>query len=608
MDGTTVHNAKQLTQWFSKINYDLVALDTEVSSLRYSEMELAGVSLCDGAHSVYVDCLNGDEYDSLLEVLRTEIPKIKQLIMHNAPFDMKVLYKYKISHTLKVVCTMVSSFLLDENNGVGLKELAVRYLGVQKSDVLPFEKAVVQGFKSEMFYSYARRDAEWTWELWRLLGPRLEEESLSSLFFDIEMPFQFVLRDLEINGVLIDRAALSTLRSGLDEEIIRLQLETYKAGGVQYSKQTDLWGAVTYTGELNLNSPKDLSEFIQHKLGLTLTEQSDTGHWSVDKHVLEGLSAKHEFCRYLLEYRCAIKLKTMFLDKAPLFVDSDGRIRASFNNCVARTGRLSSSNPNLQQLPKKGTSCGSIRSLIIAKPGYKLLALDYVGQELRILAEVSRDLTMIEAFILGKDLHLTMANSFFQLGIPESLLYTQHPKYAETAKKYKEFRDKSKIINFGIAYGKTATGFAKDWNIPIEEAEGIVEAYFAAAPRVRGAIEYCKGKLDADGYVCNLAGRRRRLITENNHSYRQAFNFLIQGFCADLVKKAAVNTRSIIDDHPEWDCRIIMQVHDELIFELKEEYVSTVAPQIQSIMEHAWPNLCIPMAVSMSSGNNYSEV
>lgn len=604
MQGSTITTAKELTQWLRTLNYDLVALDTEDTSLRQYDLECIGISLCDGQQSCYIDLLDGDEYEAVLAILKTEIPKIKRLILHNAPFDLRVLYKLGINTTESIIDTMVAAFLLDENNSVGLKELATRYLG--KADVITYEQAAAHGFKSETFYNYARHDAEWTWELWGLLGPRLKEESLSSLFFDIEIPFSFVLRDLEINGVLIDQTALSVLQKGLSAEIDRLQIETYKAGGIQYRQETDLLGSVAIVGDLDLNSPKQLSEFIQQKLGLTLTQQSEkTGQFSVDKYVLEGLVHKHEFCRYLLKYREAAKLKSMFLDKAPEFIDGDGRIRASFNNCVARTGRLSSSGPNLQQLPKKGTEFGSIRSLIIAKPGYKLLAADYAGQELRILAEVSRDLTMIEAFILGKDLHLTMANNFFKLGIPESLLYTNHPQYKEVCKKYKEYRDRSKTINFGIAYGKTAVGFSEDWNVSKDEATRVVESYFAAAPRVRDAIELCKHSLDLDGYVANLSGRKRRLERQNNHSYRQAFNFLIQGFCADLVKKAAGLVRKAV--RPEWDCSVILQVHDELVFELKEEYAIVALPIIKNILEHAWPGLCVPMCVDVHIGDNYEQ-
>jgi DNA polymerase-1 len=526
--------------------------------------------------------------------------------MHGAPFDMRVLSKLGVTHTEDIVCTMTAAFLLDENSEVGLKALAVRYLGVAPAEAVPWEKAVTHGFKSDLFYSYARRDAEWTWALWALLGARLRDESLVSLFFDIEMPFQFVLRDLEMNGVLMDLSSLSTLREGLQEEIIALRLAAYKAGGIEYTQQRNLLGDMEYVAGVDIDSPMQLSSFIVDTLGIELTDQSESGHFSVDKHVLEGLEHKHEFFHCLLQYRRASKLMQMFLEKAPTFVDGDGRIRASFNNCVARTGRLSSSSPNLQQLPKKGTSHGSVRSLLVSPPGYSLLAADYAGQELRVLAEVSRDLTMIEAFILGKDLHLTMANKFFRLGIPELLLYEKNPAFEANRSKYKEPRDKSKTINFGIAYGKTAQGFAADWNITLAAAETIVDDYFKAAPRIKDAIDECKLFLDSHGYVVNLAGRRRRLETRKNHSYRQAFNFLIQGFSADLVKLAAVKVRAELRNHPEWDCRIVLQVHDELCWELRDEYVAEATIVIKRILEHTWP-LSVPMVVDIKSGKNYER-
>lgn len=621
MIGQTIKTSKELKTWFTTLDRSCAALDTETTSLKQEELECIGVSLCgesvitdsDGnkvsncKQSCYIDLLDGHEYSKLIDILRTEIPTISRLIFHNAAFDMRVLAKVGIHHTQNVVCTMTAAFLLDENNDVGLKELVVRYLGVDPAQVVHFEEAMVNGFKSDLFYSYARRDAEWTFELWSLLGAKLEEENLTPLFFDIEMPFQFVLRDLEMNGILMDTGSLSTMRQSLNEEVCKLQRATYEAGGIKYTQQINLLGEVEYVADVNLNSPIQLSSFIVDTLGIPLTEPtSEPGVFSVDKGILEGLENKHPFFHCLLEYRKSNKLKTMFLDKAQTFVDSDGRIRASFNNCVARTGRLSSSKPNLQQLPKKGTSLCSIRSLLIAQPGYKLLAADYAGQELRVLAEVSRDLTMIESFILGKDLHLTMANRFFGLGIPESLLYEKHPKHQEVRSKYKDQRDRSKTINFGIAYGKTATGFSEDWNISYEDAEEIVNQYFKSAPRIAEAIDRCKRFLDDNGYAVNLAGRRRRLPVGNNRAYRQAFNFLIQGFSADLVKLAAGNLYRELLLYPDWDCRVVLQVHDELVYELREEYVETALPIIKYTLEHAWP-LSVPMVVDIKVGNNYSE-
>lgn len=604
-NGRTLQTAQEVQGWFDTLDYSLVSIDTETTSLRQLELECTGISLCDGKQSCYIDLLNAEEYSGLINILKTKIPQIRRLIFHNAPFDMRVIAKMGIEHTTDIVCTMTAAFLLDENNDVGLKALAVRYLGVEKASVVTFEDAVKGGFKSNLFYEYARRDAEWTWALWSLLGPKLDSDNLTHLFFNIEMPFQFVLRDLEMNGVLIDNSALSTMRQSLNEEICKLQRATYDAGGIKYTQQTNLLGEVELVAEVNIDSPSQMSSFIVDTLGIALTEPtSRPGQYSVDQSILEGLVNKHPFFRCLLQYRQLSKLKTMFLDKAPTFVDSDGRIRASFNNCVACTGRLSSSKPNLQQLPKKGTSFCSIRSLLVAPPGYKLMAADYAGQELRVLAEVSRDLTMIESFILGKDLHLTMANKFFGLNIPEPLLYESNPKFSAIKDKFNSQRNRAKAINFGIAYGKTGRGFAEDWQISQEAAEEVVAQYFEAAPRVRDAIENCKRFLDSHGYVVNIAGRRRHLPVVNFRAYRQAFNFLIQGFSADLVKLAASNVYREILKHPAWDCRIVLQVHDELVYELKEEYISEALPIIKYQLEHVWV-LSVPMVVDIKVADNY---
>jgi DNA polymerase-1 len=607
MERTIIHTAADLKQWFRTLNRQLVALDTETSSLKYFNLEAMGISICDGKQVCYVDLLDADNYEPLLRVLREEIPTLKSLIMHGAPFDMRVLHKLDIVHTEDVLCTMTAAFLVDENSPVGLKSLAVKYLGVPEDVAQSYSKAVTQGFKSDTFYRYAMNDAEWTFCLWNVLQQLLQAESLNDLFYNIEMPFQFVLRDLEINGILVDQGRLGIMRHDLSSTVLDLEKATYEAGSIEYQENRTLLNERELSSALNLGSPDQLSRFLQECQGIKLTQQSEQGHFSVDKFVLEQLALDNEFVRCLLKYRAAHKLLTMFVDKAPKFIDPDGRIRAHFNSCVARTGRLSSSEPNLQQLPRDNEEHGSIRSLFISPPGYTLVAADYAGQELRVLAEVSRDLTMIEAFILDQDLHLTMANKFFGLGIPQPLLFTSHPKYEEARKKYKAYRDKSKTINFGIAYGKTAVGFAHDWNISLQEAEQVVEQYFEAAPRVKEAIDATSAFLDQRGYVATLAGRRRRLAKGVKRSYRQAFNMLIQGFCADLVKAAAGKVHKLTQAHPEWDCRIVLTVHDELVYEMKTDYVTEAMPLIKDTMEHAWPPLAVPMCVDIGCGQTYEE-
>jgi DNA polymerase-1 len=607
MQGSIIQTPDKLRTWLSTLSYDCVALDTETTSLNYLQLDIIGVSLSDDNQVCYIDCWSKYK-EPLLEILREEIPKIRQLVCHNISFDAKVLYKLGISHTTNIVCTMTAMHLLDENGPKGLKDLAQRYLGA--TNTIGYEKAIVLGYKAELFYQYACNDAKWTIQLWRLIEPWLKEQQLYSLFFDIEMPFQYVLRDLEVNGVLIDRSALDNAEQRLRKEWRGLQLACFNAGGIKYQTQHMLFGDAEYVGEINLDSPSQLSKFIVGRLNVQLTQQSESGRekdlYTVDKAVLEGLRDTHPFFSRLLDYRAVSKVLNTFLEKLPLYIDSDGRVRASFNNCVARTGRLSSSNPNMQQLPRPDTVGGCVRELLIPKPGYVFLAADYSGQELRVLAEVSRDPTMIGAFIAGQDVHLTTANDFFELGIPNELLFTAHPGYPEVKKKFEESRSLAKTINFGISYGKTATGFAKDWNVSKDEAQKTIDNYFDKFPRIKAAIEKCTQQVIRHGYVRNLAGRIRRLESGQKRSYRQAFNFLIQGYSADMIKQAAIKVFWLLQKHPEWDCRIVLSVHDELVYEIKEEYADVAIPLIKYEMEHA-VSICVPLVVDIHKGKNYAE-
>jgi DNA polymerase-1 len=590
----------QLRKLWSQLNKELVACDSEYSSFNYLEMEVYGLSFCDGEVSFYVDLLSSE---SLLEELRPRLIEVDNLILHNAPSELKVFQKLGIPHTENIRCTMTMAHLLDENQPKSLKELAERYLRVATTD---FEEAVSHGVQSPEFYDYACADAEWTYQLWLMLKSRLGDQALESLFYDIEMPFQYVLRDLEINGVLVDQTNLIREREWLRQRLVEMQRDLYESGGIKYVAGENLLGEPYLESELNLNSSAQLSEFIRNRLGISLVEVSKDGHYSVAKHVLKGIQNQHAFIPKLLEYRAATKLLNSFLEKLPKHVDWDGRVRASFNNCVAVTGRLSSSDPNMQQLPKSGASLVNVRSMIVAPEGYTLIAADYSGQELRVLAEVSRDLTMIKAFIKGQDVHLATANEFFKLGIPDDLLFTSHPGYKEIAAKYKTYRDKAKTINFGIAYGKTAVGFAKDWNVSKEEAQNVVNQYFAQFPRIKEAIKRCARQVDSQGFVTNLAGRRRRLPTSSKRSYRQAFNFLVQGFSADMVKAAGARVNSLRLGHPEWDLRWVLQVHDEYLWECKEGYVDEAMPLIKREMEGAM-QICVPLVVDISKGQNYAE-
>lgn len=246
-----------------------------------------------------------------------------------------------------------------------------------------------------------------------------------------------------------------------------------------------------------------------------------------------------------------------------------------------------------------------LRSFFIAPKGKVLLAADYSGQEVRILAHITQDPTLIEAFAKNQDPHLAVANKFFDLGIPEKCLSTLHPEYEEYKTKYKKERYDSKTINFSIAYGKSAYGFAADWGVSVSEAEKFIDSYFERFPKIKAAIERCNELVYKQKAIRNIMGRIRRFDYVDNRVLRQSFNFLIQGAAADMVKKAAGDTYKLCQLHPEWDCKFILAVHDELVYEINDEYKDIALAEIKYTMEHAI-ELCVPMIVDINYGLNYS--
>jgi DNA polymerase I len=247
-----------------------------------------------------------------------------------------------------------------------------------------------------------------------------------------------------------------------------------------------------------------------------------------------------------------------------------------------------------------------IRSFIIAPPKKVLIVADYAGQEVRILAHITQDPTLLEAFAKNQDPHLAVANKFFDLGIPEECLCTLHPEYEEYRTKYKKERYDSKTINFSIAYGKTAYGFAADWNVSVAKAEKFIEDYFKRFPKIKDAINKCNRLTREQKAIRNLTGRIRRFDYIDNRAYRMAFNFCIQGAAADMMKKAAGDTYKLCQKYLDWDCKLIMSVHDELVYEIYKKYVDEALPIIKSTMENA-VKLCIPMLVDIGYGDNYSQ-
>jgi len=588
-----------LVNWITVANTSVFSLDTELVDTNWLSMEIAGISLCNGDSACYIDLLDNDQQYLMLIAINDLLEhKVQKIIYHNAPFDMMVLQKYDLNLVTDLFCTMTAAHLIDETQPKSLKQLAIKYLHINANDVIDFETASENGFHTDRFYNYALDDAIWTWYLYELFEKELSTQSLEELFYNIEMPFQFCLMDLKINGALIDTNALKSLRAKAQRIIDTLEFEMYEAANIEKDS-------------INLNSPQQLVELL-FKLGVKLTEKTEPskvypdGVYSTANDVLERVKDQHRFVELLLEYKKANSLMVKFLKPLPLFIEEDGRIRANFHNTVAVTGRLSSTKPNLQQLPKDNTGPLPLRQVIIPAKGRKLICADYSGQELRVLAHVSQDPNMIDAFNKKMDVHLMIANIFFELNIPAEALITSHPDYNTHKKKFKVERDKIKTVNFGLAYGKTAYGFSKDWNIPVQEAQEFIDSYFARFPLLKRAMDECKEELRKYKKVRTFLGRYRRFKYISNRAIRQAFNHLIQSPSADMMKAAAGQFRYIILEHPEWGCLLVLSVHDELVYETKEEYADVVAKELIEVMESA-VKISLPIEVDAGIGDNYAE-
>jgi len=611
MEKTYITTCKNFENWLYQTGPEKLALDTETTDLSYCKLDIRGFSLCDGERACYVNVWENPEREHLLWKLRIFIahhPIFQELIFHGAPFDLKVLHKIGCGKiTPNIFCTMTAAHLINENMKVGLKYLAERYLKVKNP--MTYEQAARHGFDSPEFINYATNDAIWTWQLHEIFNRTLYQQKLDKLFYEIEMPFQFVLRDLAINGVLFDAEKIEALKESVGEDIYAMEFQLRDFAGIKYQTQENLFSdKKEILSGVNMCSSKDLVDIIQNKLGLIIDELTETGNPSVGKATLLKLKNQHKFIDLLKKYKIATKLYQGFLNPFPKFVDIDGRVHGGTHNCVARTGRLSMSKPNLQQSPKEQEEYPvDFRGTIIAPEGKTLIVADYSGQELRVLTQVSKDKNLINAFNNDKDIHLETTNRSFDLKIPDKQLYRKHSKYKELKKKYKKERDDTKnTVVFPVIYGTTAMGVSKSRGVSEEKAQGYIDDFLDLYPDVRKAIERCSNFLKYHKYVYTLSGRRRRLYDLTAKAYRQAFNFLVQGYSADMIRSAANKVRKEILAHPEWGLKLILIIHDELVLEVNDDYVAHAVGAVKEAMESA-VEMVIPLVVDVGVGKTYSQ-
>jgi DNA polymerase-1 len=628
-----------LQNWFFDRDVTTYAFDTESISedgsergaLDYSRLFWVGASFCDGRDVCYID-LDVPERDKMIKFLAYQFEhKIEKMICHNVQYDMMVLYKYGIKHTESIFCTMVAAHLLNEHQPKALKELAYIYDDGVYESVRRFKDVKDLGHHSFEFYDYGADDAIYTYGLFKKFYPWLQRDKLTYLMFKVEMPFQYCLRDLHINGVLVDMDKLQTIEDQMIPIMTEAENKMLDMLGMKLQVQRGFWEDERIV-PINFNSNAQVIPLLIEKFGIELTELTKKGeqlwkdgeevgdaYYKLDKIVLGGtklddgeiggLAKEHPFCRELLIFKMAKDIKDKFTQKMKEHISPDGRIRCSFNDTVAATGRLSSSDPNMQNLRKLNAVLGvECRSCFIAPEGRTFIVADYAGQELRILAYVTQDPTLLDAFRKGLDLHLVTANLLFDLGLSEEELTDGTDAYEKAKKANGVWRHQGKNgFNFPVVYGSTEHGISRGIGITVERAKELLDKFLDTYPGIRDGQEDCEQRIKLYGYVTNAAGRRRRFEKYSNRARRQAFNFLIQGYAADMLRLGMAKImKEVIHTNPDWDLKFVLTVHDEVVLEVKDEYVEEAKEAVYAAMINA-VDLGIPVECSVGTGKVYSE-
>ena len=590
-------NEKDLVEAITEIKTaGRMCLDTETTSLDPLRAELVGISFTAQAHEAwYLPLRHSYEgvpaqisVDQALSALRplledASLPKIGQ----NLKYDLQVLRGAGIELAGISFDTMIASYVLNPSKqSHSLDSLALEFLNYK---ALTYAEVTGTGKKQKSFAEvdletatrYSGEDADIALRIQGILEPQLREQGLDSLFRDVEMPLMSVLADMEYAGVRIDSGLLADMSGRLERETSSIIRTIYELAGTEF----------------NINSPKQLADVLFVKLGLAPVKRTKTG-LSTNVDVLEELSLVHPLPAEILKYRTLAKLKSTYVDALPLMVNpKTGRLHTSLNQTVIATGRLSSSDPNLQNIPIRTEVGREIRKAFIADEGCSLLSSDYSQIELRILAHLSADPALIETFASGEDIHTRTASEIF--GLPPEEVTT-------------EMRRKAKAVNFGIIYGISAFGLAQDIGVSNIEAKRYIDNYFARYPKVREFLDRTIADAKTKGYVTTLLGRKRYIpeLTSStapvrNFGERMAVNTPIQGTAADLIKLAMIHIHRAIKEQ-RLQSRMLLQVHDELIFDVPEAELDTMKALVRKSMEEVL-TLSVPIKVDMGAGKNWEE-
>ena len=595
----TVLDQESLDRWCRALsNAEVFAFDTETTSLDYMNTEIVGLSFCiEPGLAAYVPL--GHDYTGAppqldraraLEQLRPllEDPDRAKLGQH-LKFDIHVLENHGIALRGQRYDTMLESYVLNSTaTRHDMDSMAKHYLGL---DTIHFEDVAGKGAKQigfnqvsiERAAEYSAEDADVTLRLHRTLWPRLERTpKLAALYTDIEQPLVPILQRMERRGVRIDREMLRIQSGELASRMEEIRALTHAEAGTVF----------------NLESPKQLQQILFEKLQLPVLRKSPGGAPSTAEDVLEELAENHPLPRLILQYRGLAKLRSTYTEKLPESIDAQtGRVHTSYHQAVAATGRLSSNDPNLQNIPIRSPEGRRIRQAFIADPGFMLLAADYSQIELRIMAHLSGDEGLLRAFAEDRDIHQATAAEVFGVAL-DAVSSDQ--------------RRSAKAINFGLIYGMSAFGLARQLGIARGAAQSYVELYFARYPGVRRYMDATREQARREGYVETVFGRRLYLpeIRSRNRAMQQyaersAINAPMQGTAADIIKRAMISVDAWCQSSPV-PARLIMQVHDELVLEVREDGVEQASAALRSHMSEA-AQLAVPLKVQVGSGLNWDQ-
>lgn len=570
--------------------YEVLCFDTETDSPDPISANLAGISISwEKGKAIYIPVnVEGAAKESdVIPILATLFADEKKtLIAHNYKFDYMILRRCGVVFSCKAFDTMVAAYLLDASQRLKMDDLSRKYL---KYSPIPIEKLIGSGKNQksmadipyEEIVNYACEDADITFRLYEIFLEQMKSDELVQIADKADFPLLEVLAEMELKGIRLDIEMLGSFSKELEHDLLEVEKKIYA--------ETE--------AEFNINSPQQLGDILFNKMKLPSGKKTKTGQYSTSEDVLSGLAVTYDVPALILDYRSLSKLKSTYADALPKLVYSEtGRIHTSFNQTVAATGRLSSSNPNLQNIPIRTERGREIRKAFIADEGFNIMSADYSQVELRVIASISEDENMIAAFKAGEDIHARTAKEIFNLESIDEVTPDQ--------------RRKAKEVNFGIPYGVSAYGLASRLGISNSEGKEMIDQYFERFPGVQDYINNTIDFAKEHGYVKTLMGRRRYIPDIHSRNFnvrgfaeRTAINMPIQGTAADIIKLAMIQIHEYIKKE-KLKSRMLLQVHDELVFELHDDEKDAVSIKIKELMESA-VELKVPLKIDMGSGENW---